>query len=68
MEKRLPRKRKKHLKMCGGFEYYLQVPRKNIGIATEKDFINVMKDLNDKYDKVMFDIEVLLHKEKIKNK
>lgn len=44
-EKRLPRKRKKWLKKYGGWEYYIQVPPKNVGKATEDDFQKVINSL-----------------------
>lgn len=48
-EKRLPRKRKKWLKKFGGWEYYLQVPRKgDLKPATVDDFNDVMNALMNK--------------------
>lgn len=47
---RLPRKRKKWLKKFGGWEYYIQVPVKNIGQAMEEDFVEMMKELENDSD------------------
>lgn len=49
MKIRLPRKRKKWLKKFGGFEYYIQVPPKNVGEATIEDFMSVMDELAKDY-------------------
>jgi hypothetical protein len=43
---RLPRKRKKWLKKFGGIEYYIQAPRKNVVIATEGDFNEIMNAMS----------------------
>ena len=36
---------KKWLKKFGGWEYYIQVPSKNLSPATEDDFAGMMKEL-----------------------